>query len=61
MPRTDQHTGVHKAPANEVLEGVVDLAVHLSDEDQGPLNDAGHQLPAARSRGAGSACGARAR
>ena len=39
--RTDQHTGVHKAPANEVLEGVVDLAVHLSDEDQGPLNDRG--------------------
>lgn len=39
--RTDTHTGVHKAPANEVLEGVLDLSVHLKDDDQGPLNDQG--------------------
>lgn len=38
IARTDQRIGVHKAPANEVLEGVLDLKVHLSDEDQGPLN-----------------------
>jgi hypothetical protein len=39
IARTDRRIGVHKAPANEVLEGVVDLAVHLSDGQQGPLNE----------------------
>ena len=39
--RTDRQVGVHKAPANEVLEGVVDLSAHLSSDDQGPLNDLG--------------------
>jgi hypothetical protein len=39
IARTDRRIGVHKAPANEVLEGVLDLAVHLSDEQQGPLNE----------------------
>jgi len=32
---------VHKAPANEELEGVVDLAVHLTDADQAQLNPVG--------------------
>ena len=39
--RTDQNIGVHKAPANEELEGVRDLAIHLSDEEQGRLNPHG--------------------
>lgn len=39
--RTDTRVGVHQAPANEVLEGVVDLSAHLSSDDQGPLNDLG--------------------
>lgn len=39
--RVDGRIGVHKAPANEIVEGVVDLSVHLSDEDQGPLNELG--------------------
>lgn len=41
IARTDMHKGVHKAPANEVLEGVVDLEVNLSDEQQGDLNEDG--------------------
>jgi phage tail sheath protein FI len=41
VARCDQRTGVHKAPANEVLEGVVDLAAHLTDADQALLNPAG--------------------
>jgi uncharacterized protein len=36
--RTDQSRGVHKAPANEVLEGVVDLERHLTNADQDFLN-----------------------
>lgn len=39
--RTDLRIGFHKAPANETVAGVVDLAVKLSDEAQGPLNLAG--------------------
>lgn len=39
--RTDQRIGAHRAPANEVIEGVIDLAAHLSDDEQAPLNDAG--------------------
>jgi phage tail sheath protein FI len=39
--RTDANVGVFKAPANELLDGVVDLAVPLTEEDQGPLNDLG--------------------
>ncbi len=38
--RTDLQIGVHKAPANAVLSGVVDLAVDLTNEQQGPLNEA---------------------
>ncbi|MGA7414100.1 MAG: phage tail sheath subtilisin-like domain-containing protein [Bryobacteraceae bacterium] len=36
--RTDRFRGVHKAPANEILEGVLDLERHLTDADQGYLN-----------------------
>ncbi len=34
----DQRIGVHKAPANDILEGVLDLEVNLSDAEQGRLN-----------------------
>ena len=36
--RTDRFRGVHKAPANEVLEGVLDLERHLTGHDQEYLN-----------------------
>jgi len=36
--RTDHVRGLHKAPANEVLEGVVDLERHLTEADQDYLN-----------------------
>ena len=36
--RTDGRVGVHKAPANEVLEGVQDLNVRLNREVLGQLN-----------------------
>lgn len=36
--RTDRDSGVHKAPANEVLEGVLDLEVTLKDPEQAFLN-----------------------
>ena len=39
--RTDGTRGVHKAPANDVLRGVLALEQTLSDEEQGPLNDLG--------------------
>lgn len=39
--RSDENAGVHKAPANEVLEGVVDLAVNVDNNSQGRLNPAG--------------------
>jgi len=39
--RSDQRVGVHKAPANEVLEGVLDLEVSLTDAQQGCLNPEG--------------------
>jgi uncharacterized protein len=39
--RTDRREGVHKAPANELIEGVVDIRVPLSDEEQGVLNQVG--------------------
>ena len=35
--RSDQQPGVHKAPANEILEGVLDLRVILADDDVGRL------------------------
>ncbi len=39
--RVDDAQGVHKAPANESIRGVLDLERILSDADQGPLNDLG--------------------
>ena len=39
--RTDRQTGIHKAPANELLEDVLDLAADLTDADQGQLNPEG--------------------
>lgn len=41
VARCDQAIGVHKAPANEILEGVIDLSVRLTDADQGLLNPEG--------------------
>ena len=37
--RTDARVGVHKAPANEIVEGIVDLRVDVSDREHGDLND----------------------
>jgi phage tail sheath protein FI len=39
--RGDGRVGVHKAPANEILEGVLDLELNLTGDQQGPLNQAG--------------------
>jgi phage tail sheath protein FI len=39
--RSDEQVGVHKAPANEVLEGVLDLEINLSNTQQGRLNPVG--------------------
>jgi hypothetical protein len=36
--RTDQAVGVHKAPANEVLVGAIDLSAHLTAARNGDLN-----------------------
>ena len=36
--RTDEERGVHKAPANAIVRGVVGLERVLSDGQQGPLN-----------------------
>ncbi len=36
--RADHTRGVHKAPANEILEGVLDLEFHLTTQDQDFLN-----------------------
>jgi hypothetical protein len=39
--RTDSRVGVHKAPANEVIEGMLAPGVDLTDAEHGTLNDAG--------------------
>ncbi|GGW22739.1 phage tail sheath family protein [Streptomyces xantholiticus] len=39
--RNDESRGVHKAPANEVVRGAVDLAVHLTKAEQDLLNPIG--------------------
>jgi phage tail sheath protein FI len=39
--RTDAQRGVHKAPANEVVSGVLGLAFQLSHGELGDLNDVG--------------------
>ncbi|HEX5717923.1 MAG TPA: phage tail sheath subtilisin-like domain-containing protein [Thermoanaerobaculia bacterium] len=41
VARCDLRTGVHKAPANEELAGVVDLEAKLTDMDQASLNPVG--------------------
>jgi phage tail sheath protein FI len=41
MARSDAAVGVHKAPANEVVRGVIDLSYVLNDTEQGTLNQAG--------------------
>ena len=38
---SDQRVGVHKAPANEALAGVLDLEVTLTNSQQGELNPVG--------------------
>ncbi|QCP49815.1 phage tail sheath family protein [Trinickia violacea] len=39
--RSDRRDGVHKPPANEVLEGALDLGYVIGDSEQALLNDAG--------------------
>lgn len=39
--RSDQQVGVHKAPANEVVQGVLDLRLNVTDAEQGGLNKQG--------------------
>jgi len=39
--RSDRQTGVHKAPANEGLHGVLDVEAHLTDAEQAALNPRG--------------------
>ena len=39
--RSDQRMGVYKAPANETVEGVLDLEMNLSNAQQGLLNPEG--------------------
>jgi len=41
VARTDAATGVHKAPANEALNGVVDLEAAIGAAEQEQLNPAG--------------------
>jgi Bacteriophage tail sheath protein len=36
--RSDRAVGVHKAPANEVVDGVLDLRANLGDQEVGALN-----------------------
>jgi phage tail sheath protein FI len=39
--RSDDRAGVHKAPANEVVEGVLDLSADVTAAQQGELNPEG--------------------
>jgi phage tail sheath protein FI len=39
--RTDSERGVHKAPANEVVRGAIDVAAQVTDGEQGLLNPKG--------------------
>ncbi|NEO16316.1 MULTISPECIES: phage tail sheath subtilisin-like domain-containing protein [unclassified Moorena] len=39
--RSDQQFGVHKAPANETIEGIVDLKFNLTNREQDILNPLG--------------------
>jgi uncharacterized protein len=39
--RTDALRGVHKAPANEIIRGALDVTYHVTAEEQGLLNPQG--------------------
>lgn len=39
--RSDNQRGVHKAPANEIVRGALDLNFLLNDTEQGQLNEGG--------------------
>ena len=39
--RTDATRGVHKAPANEIVRGALNVAYRVTDEEQGDLNQRG--------------------
>ncbi|HMH53997.1 MAG TPA: phage tail sheath subtilisin-like domain-containing protein [Candidatus Acidoferrum sp.] len=39
--RTDAGVGFHKAPANEIVHGVMDVQFEFTQEDQAQLNDVG--------------------
>jgi hypothetical protein len=39
--RSDAGVGIHKAPANEIVEGILDVQDDVPDEAQAVLNDAG--------------------
>ncbi|WP_019503900.1 phage tail sheath subtilisin-like domain-containing protein [Pleurocapsa sp. PCC 7319] len=39
--RSDDRAGVHKAPANEILQGVLELEITLTDAQQSQLNPEG--------------------
>lgn len=39
--RSDRTVGVHKAPANEALAGILDLRRHVSESEAGLLNEMG--------------------
>lgn len=41
ISRLDREVGIHKAPANEVVDGVVDLSLLLQDDHLAELNSAG--------------------
>lgn len=41
ISRTDARVGVHKAPANEIIAGAVDLEFRLTNSQQGDLNPEG--------------------
>ena len=50
--RTDAAVGVHKAPANALLEGVLDLAADVGEDEQAGLNPVGvNCIRAFRGRG----------
>ena len=58
--RSDSRRGVHKAPANEIVNGALGLEFGMSDIEQGAAQPAGHQRhPLLRGRAPGR-CGARA-
>jgi uncharacterized protein len=46
--RSDQRVGVHKAPANEAIEGVLDLRVNLTEDEVGRLYAQGVNCSRAR-------------